>query len=603
VPPEPTPDSLPSDEDTGDEVTAGGDDSNPDAGAAEEGERDGASMLAAKLAAAGPTIEELAALPTAKAATFFFGALDKAIRGSRLYQGEGEVVRRMMTSMIDRGKALVMNGEVTVALRSMGLTFEGEPVTEVGTRIPYLFQLYCDGVREITLSPGLDAEQLEKLVDVLKTEQSKLEEEDLVTLLWRQDLENFRYYAVDSLGAGGESDDAGLTGKSRAQLDRNAQGGVELAMTSGDLRNLRTEDLMEWVREASCSSQPVDDEVRIAEYVRSRYTPQRDHARFLDVAVHAASKGKRGSSATMAVGVYDAALAAVDGDGVIAMLTWVADRLEREEPSIVSLRRALLDPARLARLGPVYVSRIDEMSPVLQRLVGVARESMVGLLTSMPPGSGEGGLQKMLGEAGVDLTDYYLTHLSDPKEEVILNAITALGNIGSPEAMRAVAQALASTLTKVRTAALAALHGKYDASYRVALGRVLRDPDKDNRVTALEILAGSDDRRNCWPILSIAQGAGFDRLAEDEQEAVYRALGAFKDNRNLEHFEKVLGNKSLVRNKAALGRQRMAVDAIVATGTPEAKALVEKYLGKWSVPSETKQALKSALSMWGAAHE
>ena len=102
----------------------------------------------------------------------------------------------------------------------------------------------------------------------------------------------------------------------------------------------------------------------------------------------------------------------------------------------------------------------------------------------------------------------------------------------------------------------------------------------------------------CWPILGIAQSRGFDRLAVDEQAAVYHALGAFQDNRNLEHFEAVLSNKNLMRNKAARGRQMMTVEALAATGTAEAKALAEKYADKWFVAGDVKQALKLALSKW-----
>lgn len=576
----------------------GGGNESPVADAGEAEGQDAASNLADRLASAGPSGEELAALPTAKAASQFFMALDKAVRGTRLYQGEGDVVRRMMEALVARGVALVSDDEVTVSLRSVGLSYEGEPITEAGVRIQYLFQLYCDGVREITLTPGLDAEELLKLVDVLKTEPAKLVEDDMVTLLWRQDLEHVRYYAVDGLGAGEAADDSGLAGGSRAQLDRDAAGDIELAMTSGDLRNLRTDDLMEWVRETSCDASPVGAEQAVADRVSAAYTRQSDHGRFLDVAVQAAARGKRGSSATMAVGVYDAALLNADIDGVLAMLGWVVDHIGDEEPSVVSLQTALVAPERFARLGPLYLSHPDALQPILQRLVVVAQGAMVAMFKTLRPGDAANALQSMLGEAGVDLTDYYLDQLDGDDEKILLNAIGALGRIGSPDALRAVAKGLTGTLSSVRAAALKALDGRYDEAYRVELGRVLRDPEKENRVIALKILAKSGDRRMCWPILGIAQSRGFDRLAVDEQAAVYHALGAFQDNRNLEHFEAVLSNKNLMRNKAARGRQMMTVEALAATGTAEAKALAEKYADKWFVAGDVKQALKLALSKW-----
>ena len=210
--------------------------------------------------------------------------------------------------------------------------------------------------------------------------------------------------------------------------------------------------------------------------------------------------------------------------------------------------------------------------PILQRLVVVAQGAMVAMFKTLRPGDAANALQSMLGEAGVDLTDYYLDQLDGDDEKILLNAIGALGRIGSPDALRAVAKGLTGTLSSVRAAALKALDGRYDEAYRVELGRVLRDPEKENRVIALKILAKSGDRRMCWPILGIAQSRGFDRLAVDEQAAVYHALGAFQDNRNLEHFEAVLSNKNLMRNKAARGRQMMTVEALAAAERFEANA-------------------------------
>ena len=61
--------------------------------------------------------------------------------------------------------------------------------------LPWLF--YKDGVRELTLLPGVEEEELIRLLDLLqRVRRSGPEDDDLLTLMWEQDFLFLRYRAI-----------------------------------------------------------------------------------------------------------------------------------------------------------------------------------------------------------------------------------------------------------------------------------------------------------------------------------------------------------------------------------------------------------------------
>jgi len=534
--------------------------------------------------------------PVVRKLTLFFGSLDKAIRGNRLYRGEGEIVARQLADLVEKAEAALEHGSLTIRLAPFGLVYEGDAVTPTDQRFAYLFRLFCDGVRELTISPGLDEAQLTAIIEVFGTDPAG--GDDLVTMLWRRELTNFRYYAVDSFAAGAAGDGGGqaaLAERETVQLDRGGLGDVELALTAGDLRALRVDDLLDWVREARCPTTPHEDQRAAAEAVAKGYQAPSDPARFIAIAIRASADAD-GPNA-MVCDVFDAMLNTGNVDGVLAILEGVAAGGARVPPQVVRLREQI--GASLPRLAGMFCADLDRFSPTLAKMVPFAQDTLVALLTELPTGEAEARLQDLLGEAGVDLTPFYSKRLGGSEDEVIA-AVRALGRIGSEQSMAMLGEALSSTLTTVRRAALDALGGRYNPEQRVALARVLKDPDPENRRLALQIIAGSGDRKMCWSLLALAQDPTFDLLESAEQKLIFETLGAFRDNRTLEHFDKILAARGMGRNRMLIDRQKLAVAALAATGTDEAKQTLEKHKGRWLLSSEVKQAIASALSRWGA---
>ena len=154
--------------------------------------------------------------------------------------------------------------------------------------------------------------------------------------------------------------------------------------------------------------------------------------------------------------------------------------------------------------------------------------------------------------------------------------------------------ALSSTLTRVRRAALEALQGTYDPARRVQLSRCLKDPDAENRSLALRIIADSGDPRLCWAVVSLVEDPASGRMAPDELQALYQALGNFRDDRTLGHFKKVLTEKNLTRSKATTSRQQLVAEALGLMQTEQAREVASTFSGKWHLPREVRDALDRA---------
>jgi hypothetical protein len=468
-----------------------------------------------------------------KALGNFFASLDKTIKAIKLYRGEGTVVEKMYEDLANKADATVTRGAITMRVAPFGIVYEGQAVTPHEPRISYLFQLYCDGVRELTLLPGLDPIELEDLIEVFIQESAhksdKGDDEDLVTLLWKRNLKYIRYYAVDSLATatGSTTSRSSLAQDDANQrLDQGKQGELELALTSDDIRVLRTEDLLEWVREATSPIKPLATEAALAKSLADAYRREPEYGRFMLIATRATTGSDGGDSpaSPLVLGVFDSLVNRADLEGVTAMLNHMASAKEPLPPGLAKLKAALVSPQRLPMLAHLYTTETDRISECLESFVDEAHEGLVALLTALDPGDAETRLQQTLNDAGVDLTPFFTKRLRSEKEVEVLGAVAALGRIGTPAAIRALSTALSSNLAAVRKGTLEAMQDHYDESARVALRRVLRDPDKENRLMALKIFANSGDQRVCWALVSTAQDPSFLNMDQDEQVAFYDAI-------------------------------------------------------------------------------
>ncbi|HJN74189.1 MAG TPA: hypothetical protein QGF58_09680 [Myxococcota bacterium] len=532
---------------------------------------------------------------THESAAGLFKAFDKLLRAIRLYEGEGPLVDRLVEEVATRAKDTVV-GELTLRVTPVGLVLDGKPLISGDDKVPsYLFELFCDGARELTLIEGIDGPQIHKLAEVF-TAQFADEEEDRVTLLWKADLTHIRYFATDTLEVGEYVDEETQSQLASGRQVRGLSGtgdGDEVVLSSDDLRILRTNEALLWVRDARTPmTAPEKLEDAIAMVRKSFETPS-DHRRFLAMTIRF-GVDEPGVASPLALGHYDALLMSRDHEGLAATLEGLAALMPRAGTPGKTLRAALFEPRRLAGIAPIVEHHPGTTLSALSALCGEELAPLVGLLNHLRPGKPQQLLQSMLEEGGVDLSAFYTRGLDDPDIEVVVAAVKSLARTGTPQAYGEIAKALAHTLTPVRQAALQALVGNYVESARLSLGRALRDPVRENRFLALDVLEHSGETRAAGLILGAMQDSGFSSRDDEEQGAFYKALASFEDPRTVSFFARVLMSSNITRSEGLERRQIQAAQALARIKTDESRAALAKSRGRWRLSPRVRSAVDDA---------
>ncbi|MBI5070252.1 MAG: HEAT repeat domain-containing protein [Deltaproteobacteria bacterium] len=128
-------------------------------------------------------------------------ALARAARSFVLYDASNEVIRQLLQTWREKALAAVAQlGETPLEFRPFDVTFRGEVVYHDPDREKSLaFKLFRDGVRRITLLPGVEWSELLQLLQIvaLRYTAVRQQEDDAVTLLRKADLPGLKLVAVE----------------------------------------------------------------------------------------------------------------------------------------------------------------------------------------------------------------------------------------------------------------------------------------------------------------------------------------------------------------------------------------------------------------------
>ena len=128
--------------------------------------------------------------------------LVKAQKAQRLYEGKNAVSERLEKEFYERlTDFLETDGEIQLAVHEFELKCEHEIVYESHDRKDSLaFFLYRDGLRRLSLHPGVERTELTAFLTCLnRVALHANDQDDLVTLLWERDFHGIRYFAVEEL--------------------------------------------------------------------------------------------------------------------------------------------------------------------------------------------------------------------------------------------------------------------------------------------------------------------------------------------------------------------------------------------------------------------
>jgi len=126
---------------------------------------------------------------------------DKAIKAHQLYLPNNPTYQKAMTNarvaiepLWDHTGSLVFQVTDT-ALKWYGATVNSHP-EKGGDSLPWL--LFKDGLRELTLLPGFEDEEMERFLAIIpRVRHAQPHEDDLLTILWEQDFQCLKYRYIE----------------------------------------------------------------------------------------------------------------------------------------------------------------------------------------------------------------------------------------------------------------------------------------------------------------------------------------------------------------------------------------------------------------------
>jgi hypothetical protein len=537
--------------------------------------------------------------PAGQATALWLRQLVRGIRTARLYRRENELSLQVREAVADGLQQLVgAHGEIDLRVGGteifLGLEQvvrpTGEGMNDAIHSLPFI--LYRDGIRRLTLLPGITRREVDSLIDALTAVSAGANvQDDLVSLLWQDHLSHIVIESVpleqviylNAPRPGAEGPGGAVTG------GPPDPGGQELR---GDLRQgrggqgLHRDTFEDWAR---------------AESSPDAAALWREKAASLQAAIgpyQARCDRELAADWTLAVsGTVHRMLTLDGGDAtrvalVHAVVSWIASALQRcawtETQTAMSQLREL-DPlgslsADLMTSSMAGVDVLDvtesldagddaEDSRFAAAVVGIGSPALDLALAVM------GRSEKVRVRAAACTALTYLCgddpnllrrHVADSRWEVVRNTVFILGQIGGEDVVPLLRIAANNPEPRVRRMVVRAV-GNVPREFRVPiLIAQLDSRDPQLLAATLSMLTREKSTRVSKAILERIEAPDFASRSEDNQRALFSALGDVADDSLVAPLEQMLNKggwfarRSLERVAAARTLRRMGTEKSLA---------------------------------------
>ncbi len=155
----------------------------------------------------GETVDPRAEADEAAPVEEVLRALAAALRSYKLYERSNPMVDRFVAVLRQKLAELWdRTPQLRLQIEEDSIRWEGRivyPTGDAGGELPFTF--FKDGIRELTILPGFEEVEVLSLLNVLaRAPVIREEEDDLITLLWHEDLDKLRYRSVEANSDGVE---------------------------------------------------------------------------------------------------------------------------------------------------------------------------------------------------------------------------------------------------------------------------------------------------------------------------------------------------------------------------------------------------------------
>jgi HEAT repeat protein len=499
-----------------------------------------------------------------------FTTLGKTFRAYQLYDDNNPVRRRFVDQLRNEFLGLWEARErLLVTIDEDHMYLDGAEVYKSESRNDSLaFLFFKDGVREITFLPGLESEELVQFLGVLQRARKLVPEgDDLLTVLWEQDLRFFEYQYVDLLAEGVELPESG-SGNTQAEL--------RAALDAED------EEIAAQQRpsqQGAEEEQPTPQTVKQDDFNPTLYAL--DHREMETLRAELQKELKRDTRADVLNALFDRLEESHDRERQSEILEILATLLPNflSRGALVGATSVLQELRRLENTAGTFdEQRIEESRRILDRVS--AQEAIEELIRALFDGTIRassaqlgGFLQFLRGGALSPLLRASETVEHKELQAVLRKAVHSIANENRPavvellaeddpvlavgaarlagemeiaEAGPALARLLAHADAAVRLAAVEAAVTLKASTVSAALEKALEDPEREIRIAAAKALGALQYRPAAKTLAAIVKGREIRTADISEKVAVFEAFGIVAEQDGLDMLDALLNGKGFL---------------------------------------------------------
>lgn len=534
--------------------------------------------------------------------------LDKTMRARQLYLPNNPAFQTALQRLrASFAPIWAETSELTLTVTDSQFRWEGVVVQDhqakASDALPWL--LYKDGMRELTLTRGVEEREVEDLLDVIpRVRRAQPDEDDLLTILWELEFEYVRYKFVDlaqdgappletgrepgrtEAGAGpaapataeGVAAEVRADAASAAEPMRERAGVVRLEDFDSTLYFLEENEIA-YIREQIEREYGRDLRRKVLDALLDILEAQTDGAvrdevlQHLDqMVLHLLAAGRFDSVAYLLREV------AMLGERAVDLAPEHAERAR-------SLSRRLSQPATLSQilqtldeLGELPAQ--DDLNALFAELGAESLVTVLDWLDRIRSAEVRALLEAAAGRLAASNTAELVRLISQEGGPLLVRAIRLAGAQKASAAVPAIAKALGESDRDLRIAAASALVEIGSPGAMQGLERAIADADRDVRIAAVRAL-GARGQRSALARIEAALRSRELRAADlTERMAFFESYGQLCGDAGVQFLDGLLNGKS-----GLLGRRE----------DPEIRACAAIALGRIRTRRAT-EALERALA-------
>ena len=527
-----------------------------------------------------------------------FVTLGKAFRAHQLYDENNPVRQRFVDALKSEFERLWKEMDrLVVSIDKDHIYLGDSEVYHSESRNDSLaFLFFKDGVREITFLPLIESEELDSFLGVLQKARKLVPEgDDLLTVLWEEELQYFQYQYVDLLAEGvALPESAG--GNSAAELQAAlAAEDEEIAAKEDADGGGAAADTPQTVSQEDFNPTLYALDPREMETLRDELQKEmrRDiRSDVLKALFDLLEQPENRERQSEILGILETLLPNFLSRGGLIAATNVLRELRRLEE-----QQGLFDEERLAESGKIVddISAPDAIEELIQALYdGTIRASsaqLSGFLQFLRGGAlapllresetaEHKELQAVLRKSVQGIADRNradVVQLLEEDDAVVASGAARLaGQMQITEAGPGLARLLAHADPSVRLAAVDAAVALKASTVAGVLQKTLEDPEREVRIAAAKALGELRYPPAAQTLAAIVKGKQIRAADITEKVAVFEAYGSTAENDGIGLLDQLLNQKGLLGKRESTEIRAAAALGLGRIGSPEARAVLER---------------------------